>query len=119
MTWTSTLLQAEEVAATIDVPKAYIDDAGFPLWDSISPRMVEALAFAIDEAILYGTSAPASFPTGGVLAFSTAVAAAPAAPAADIVGLFNSMLNTVEATGLDPSGFCNDITLKGKLRGAG
>lgn len=118
MSWTSTMLQAEEVAATIDVPRAYIDDAGFPLWDSISPRMVEALALVIDQAILYGTNAPASFPVGGVLGFSTAVAALPAAPQNDIVGLFNAMLNTVEATGLEPTGFASDIVIKGKLRGA-
>ena len=117
MNWTSAILKAEEVATTIDVPTAYVDDAGFPLWDSIEPRMVEALALAIDEAVLFGTGAPASFPAGGVFANSTAVALPPA-PEADIAGLFNAALGTVEAQGLVPTGHAADITVRSMLRGA-
>jgi HK97 family phage major capsid protein len=117
MSWTSQVLKAEEIAATIDVPTAYIDDAGFPLWESIQPMMVNALARAIDQAILLGTNAPASFPVGGVRAFST-VAVLPAAPANDVVGAFNNMLETVERQGLDPGGFGADVIVRGSLRGA-
>lgn len=117
MTWTSVVLKAEEIAATIDVPQAYLDDVGFPIWDNVRPMMVNALARAIDQAILLGTNAPASFPTGGVRAFSTA-ATLPAAPANDVVGAFNAMLETVERTGLAPSGFAADVVVRGSLRGA-
>lgn len=117
MSWTALVLKAEEVAATIDVPLAYVDDAGFPLWESIQPRMVEALAKVIDEAIFFGTNAPASFPTGGVFAASSAVAL-PAAPENDIAGLFNAALGTVEAAGLDPTGHAADVTVRSLLRGA-
>jgi HK97 family phage major capsid protein len=117
MSWTSQVLKAEEIAATIDVPTAYIDDAGFPLWESIQPMMVNALARAIDQAILLGTNAPASFPVGGVRGFST-LATVPAAPANDVVGAFNAMLETVERQGLDPGGFGADVVARGSLRGA-
>ena len=117
MNWTAESIHAEELAATIDVPTVYIDDAGFPLWESIQPRMVEALALAIDEAILFGTGAPASFPAGGVFANSTAVAL-PAAPEDDIAGLFNAALGTVEAQGLLPSSHAADVVVRSLLRGA-
>lgn len=117
MNWTAQILKAEEVAATIDVPIAYLDDAGFPLWDNIQPRMVESLAKVVDEALLFGVGAPASFPVGGVMAFSTAVAL-PAAPEADIAGLFNAALATVEAQGLAPTGHAADITARALVRGA-
>jgi len=117
MAWTSQLLKAEEVAATIDVPTAYLDDAGFPLWDSIQPRMIEALALVIDEAVLFGVGAPASFPAGGVLAKSTA-AALPAAPAADMAGLYNACLSIVESQGLDPTGHAADVAARGRMRGS-
>jgi HK97 family phage major capsid protein len=117
MNWTAQHLVAEEVAATIDVPTAYLDDAGFPLWESIQPRMVEALSLAVDEAVLFGTNAPASFPVGGVFAASTPVAL-PAAPENDIAGLFNAALGTVEAQGLDPTGHAADVLTRGLLRGA-
>jgi HK97 family phage major capsid protein len=117
MNWTAQQMKAEEVAAVIDVPIAYLLDAGFDIWGAIQPRMVEALAKAIDQAVLFGTAAPTSFPVGGVLAFSQAVAA-PAAPANDMVGLYNATLSTVEAQGLEPNGIASDITVRGKLRGA-
>jgi HK97 family phage major capsid protein len=117
MNWTALILKAEEVATTIDVPLAYVDDAGFPLWESIQPRMVEALATVIDEAILFGTGAPASFPVGGVFAASGAVAL-PAAPEADIAGLFNAALGYVEGQGLNPTGHGADVTVRSLLRGA-
>lgn len=117
MNWTSLLLKAEEVAATIDVPQAYIDDAGFPLWENIQPRMIEALSVVIDEAILFGTGAPASFPVGGVMAYSMA-AAMPAAPENDIAGLFNDAMGKVEGVGLVPTGHAADITLRAALRGS-
>jgi HK97 family phage major capsid protein len=117
MSWTSQIIKAEEVAATIDVPLAYVDDAGFPLWAEIQPRMIEALALVIDQAVLFGTGAPASFPVGGVMAYSTAVTA-PAAPQNDIVGCFNAAMAIVEARGLVPSGHAADVTLRAKLRGA-
>ena len=117
MNWTAEHIKAEEIAATIDVPTVYIDDAGFPLWESIQPRMVEALALALDEAVLFGTGAPASFPVGGVFANSTAVAL-PAAPENDIAGLFNAALATVEAQGMDPTGHAADVVTRSLLRGA-
>ena len=117
MNWTSESLKAEEIAATIDVPTAYIDDAGFPLWESIQPRMVEALALALDEAVLFGTGAPASFPAGGVFGASTAVAL-PAAPENDIAGLYNAALGEVEQQGLDPTGHAADVVTRSLLRGS-
>lgn len=117
MNWTALSLKAEEIAATIDVPTAYIDDAGFPLWESIQPRMVEALSVVIDEAVLFGVGAPASFPAGGVFANSTAVAL-PTAPEDDIAGLFNAALSTVEEQGLNPTSHAADVSTRGLLRGA-
>jgi HK97 family phage major capsid protein len=118
MSWTALRLQAEEIAATIDVPTAYIDDAGFPLWESIQPRMVEALSLVIDQAILFGTAAPASFPVGGVIANSTAIATLPVAPQNDIAGLFNVALSNVETQGLVPDGIAAGVSVKGSMRGA-
>jgi HK97 family phage major capsid protein len=66
--WSSEMIHVEEVAATIAVPRAYIDDSAFPLWGEIRPRLAEAMSKAVDDAIISGAGAPASFPTGGVIA---------------------------------------------------
>jgi HK97 family phage major capsid protein len=120
MSWTAVQMKAEEIAAIIDVPTAYLDDVGFPLWDSIQPRIVEAMSLVIDKAILFGVGAPASFPAGGVVAAANSqpIIALPAAPQADVAGLFNATMSAVEAQGLVPSGHACGISLKGSLRGA-
>ena len=40
----------EEIAATVAVPDAYIEDSGFPLWDEIRPLLTEAVSRVIDES---------------------------------------------------------------------
>lgn len=56
--WANVLLTAYELAALVPIPNAYIDDTGFPLWDEVKPRLVEAIAYAFDAAALFGTASP-------------------------------------------------------------
>lgn len=110
--FTALKMTAEEVACVVAVPQAYIDDAGFPLWDNVRPLLAEAIAKVIDAAILFGDGAPATFPAGGVLAFSTLTAAA-----ADYSLTVNNAMGTVEANGYDPTGHAADVSVRAKLRG--
>lgn len=113
MEFTATQIVAEEVAAIVTVPQAYIDDAGFPLWDNVRPLVAEAIAKAIDAAVLFGTGAPATFPVGGVLANSTA-AAMPAG--GDYASQVSAAMGLVEAGGYFPTGHIADVTVRAKLR---
>jgi hypothetical protein len=71
--WTAVEIRAEEVAAVVPVPRAWIADAGFDVEGQVERSLAGAVAYAIDEAILFGNDAPASFPVGGVMAFADAV----------------------------------------------
>ncbi len=68
--WSSELLEAEEIALTSFIPDAFLDDAGFPVWESVRAAVGGAIALALDQAVLYGTGAPASYPTGGLHAIA-------------------------------------------------
>lgn len=59
--WQNVQLIAGELAALVPIPNAYIDDAGFPLWDEIKPRLVEAIGYSIDAAAMFGTAAPTAW----------------------------------------------------------
>ena len=59
--FTPQALVAEELACIIPVPDAVLDDSDFPVWDALQPLLARAAARTIDSAILFGTSAPASF----------------------------------------------------------
>lgn len=70
--WKGLDLVAEELAAIVPVPDAYMADSQIPVWDEIRPRMVEALGAAIDAACLFGVNKPS---TWGTAIYTGAVAA--------------------------------------------
>lgn len=61
MVWKNVTLVAEELAALVPIPDAYLSDTNIPLWDEVRPRLVEALGRAIDAACLFGTNKPSTW----------------------------------------------------------
>ena len=70
--WTAETLQPEEIALTLYIPDAYLDDAGFPVWESVRSEVAKAIGKTLDAAVLYGVGAPTSYPTGGIAALAGA-----------------------------------------------
>ena len=64
MGWSGLNITAEELAAIVPIPEAVIDDAGIPVWDEVMPRLVSAIGYKLDQACLFGTDKPSSFPNG-------------------------------------------------------
>jgi HK97 family phage major capsid protein len=115
--WSSEMIHVEEVACTIAVPRAYIDDSAFPLWGEIRPRLSEAMSKAVDDAIISGLGAPASFPTGGVIAAGNPPIQAVASPGnPDFVGAISLGMARVENSGLDVSGFAARTSVRAQFR---
>lgn len=65
-TWENVFITAEELAVIVPIPDAYFDDASIPLWDTIRPLLAEAIGKKVDQAGLFGTDKPASWPTAVV-----------------------------------------------------
>jgi hypothetical protein len=63
--WANKLLNVEELAAIVPIPEAVFDDAGFDVWGSIAPLLQDAIARALDAAVIFGTNKPASW--GGAI----------------------------------------------------
>lgn len=108
------VLRAEEVAAVSAIPDQYLEDAVVNIWGFVRPRLAEAIGAALDDAVLFGTGAPPSYPVGGIVSntFSQAVAAG-----TDAVDAINQGMSLVEAQGLGVTGHAADLTVKGRLRG--
>lgn len=70
--WGNVELVAEELAALVVIPDAYVADSQVPIWDEVRPRLAEAIANAVDGAVLFGTDAPTTF---GTSVYEHAVAA--------------------------------------------
>jgi hypothetical protein len=110
--WTAVEIRAEEVAATLPVPNAWIMDAGFDVEGQVERELANAMAWAIDEAILQGIGAPASFPTGGVIAFADEVSGD---NAMDVV---SDAFAELEGKGIMPDGIAAGASIGAALRSA-
>jgi hypothetical protein len=113
--WTVTKLVPEELAVTLAIPNAFLTDAGFPVWESVRDEITRAIAKAFDAAALFGTGAPASFPTGGLTAAANADAVAGAADAAAAIDL---AFGNIEGKGLEVDGILGGPGLNGVMRRA-
>ena len=118
--WEGITITAEELAVIVPIPQSALDDNQFPIWDEVKPLAQEAAGLAFDQAVLYGTNAPASWP-GDILA--TAVAASNTVALGTGADLYedllgeNGVIALLEAEGYVPDGHIGAVTLKSKLRG--
>ena len=55
-------MTAEELAVIAVVPDAVIDDSSLPIWATLRPYLAEAIGKKVDQAAIYGTDKPASWP---------------------------------------------------------
>lgn len=63
ISWEKVTLVAEELAVIVPVPEAVLDDANYDIFGQMRPLIQEAFGVAFDQAVLYGTNKPASWPT--------------------------------------------------------
>jgi len=103
---------AEEVAAVVAIPDKMVEDSSINLWNYTRPLIAQAIALALDGAVLFGVNAPASFPAGGVMAEAVGVNAG-----TDAVDTINKTMGAVEGQGLTPTGSASDLPNRSLIRG--
>lgn len=128
--WTYSTITAEELAVIVPIPAAVIDDAaggGYDIWGETAPRLAEAIAKAIDAAIIHGTNKPTSWPNGIVtdatsksqaIDKSTSVGSGKTfTDLADAILAEGGLFNLVEVDGYDVNGVVGALSQKAALRG--
>jgi HK97 family phage major capsid protein len=110
--WGSKVITAEEIACVAAIPNAFVDDAGFPIWEAVEAQFATAIAKALDAAVLFGTGAPASFPAGGIAGLAGA-----AQTGADALAAIDAAAAAVEASGAVPDGIAASSKIGTALRG--
>jgi len=117
--WADVTLTAEDLGVIIPVPLNVLNDARVPIWEQVRPEMVTALGVAIDNAQLWGTNKPATWPTAIQTAAATAVHNCSEAAFDDLYQTVlgeNGMFSLVEQDGFGVSGSIAHLSMKGKLR---
>lgn len=119
LAWQNKYLTAEELAVIVPVPEAVIDDADYDIWGEARPLLEEAIASALDAAVLFGTNKPASW-AESVEDFAAAASNAfvrGSVAGQDLAEDINAVMALVEADGYDVTGFVARKALKASLRG--
>lgn len=109
--WSSERITPEEIAVVAAIPDDFIEDATFPIWDEVRPLLAQAIGQVLDAAVLWGTGAPASFPTGGVEAVAGA-----AETGATVLEAVSNAMAVVEQSGLMPTGHVAGPQARPELR---
>lgn len=121
LTWDKVFITAEEIAVLIPVSESVLNDSSYDIWGQIRPRIAQAFAKRIDQAVFFGDGAPSTFPQGLV----------PGAIAAGNVVDYNGttkdlyqallgeagVISKVEEAGIAVTGHVASLPLRAKLRG--
>ena len=124
MTWDKVFITAEELAVIVPIPEAVLADSSYDIWSQVRPRIAEAFARKIDQAALFSTDKPTSWPAGivaGAIAASNVVTHSATATGSDLYAeLFGEggVVSMVEDQGLPVNNFIGSVKTKSMLRGA-
>lgn len=121
MAWANKYLNVEEIAAIVPVPDNVMADMDANVWDEAMPLLTQAVGRVLDQAIFFGTNAPASFPTNvnaAVVAAGNSAVANSANTAGGFFGDIDKAYGAVESDGFEVTGFVASTAVKAKLRAA-
>ena len=121
LAWANKFLNVEEIATILPVPDNVVADVDANIWDEAMPLLAEAMGRLLDATVVFGTSAPSTFPTAIVPALTAAgnlVAEGATAAQGGFMGDLDNLHEKVEADGFTVGGFIAEVSAKSKLRKA-
>jgi HK97 family phage major capsid protein len=118
--WDEKYINVEELAAIVPVPENVLDDSEFDLWGAVRPLLEAAISRQFDQAVFFGVSKPASFPTDIATAASAAgneaVQGTNAANAGGLAQDLADLVATLETDGYVATGGLAKTTMRGLIR---
>ena len=114
MAWDNKYIVAEELAVIVPIKEDLLDDADIDIWAEVRPRIVEAFAKKVDEAIFTGVDKPAGFRAD--ILTSIINAGAEVEQTGTLYEAVNDAMSLVEESDYNPNGIIGGVGLKGKFR---
>lgn len=119
--WENKYIDAEELNVIVAIPEAVLDDADYDIWAQAKPKLVEAFGLAFDQAVFYGTNAPAIWPDNIVLAANAAgnfvTLNSIGTDIFDDIMAEGGLISKVEEDGFMVNGHVCSMNMRAKLRG--
>ena len=114
MAWDKKFINAAELAVIVPIKENVLNDASIDIWSEVRPRIVEAFAKKIDNAMFFGVDKPTDWRAG--LVPSVIAAGAEVTETGKLYSDINDVMTKVEESGYDVNGILGGVGLKGKFR---
>lgn len=112
--WANKYINAAELAVIVPIKENLLNDADVDIWAQIRPRIVEAFARKIDNAMFFGVDKPTDWRAG--LVPSVITAGAEVNETGKLYSDINDVMTKVEESGYNVNGILGGVGLKGKFR---
>lgn len=114
MAWDKKFINAAELAVIVPIKENLLNDTSIDIWAEVRPRIVEAFAKKIDNAMFFGVDKPSDWRDG--LVQSVIAAGAEVDETGHLYSDINDVMTKVEESGYDVNGLVGGVSLKGKFR---
>lgn len=114
MAWESKYINAAELAVIVPIKENVLNDSSIDIWAEVKPRIEEAFAKKIDNAIFNGVDKPADWREG--LIPSIIAAGKEVDETGKLYEDINKVMTEVEESGYNVTGLLGEVGLKGKFR---
>ena len=114
MAWKDKYINAAELAVIVPIKENLLNDASVDIWAQVRPRITEAFASKIDNAILNGTNKPTDWEQGIAQQIETANAYAEETD--NFYKDIDGAMTKVETSGYNVTGILGGLELKSKFR---
>lgn len=118
--WKNVYVNAEELAVIVPIPENVLDDADYDIWAESRPSIIEAFGAAVDQAILYGVNAPATWPEGIVEVAETGGHVVELGTNGDLYDDIlgeGGTISMIEEDGYMVNGHIASLSMRAKMRG--
>lgn len=114
MAWDKKFINAAELAVIVPIKENVLNDSSIDIWAEVRPRIVEAFAKKIDNAMFFGVDKPTDWRAG--LVPSVITAGAEVTETGKLYSDINDVMTKVEESGYEVNGILGGVGLKGKFR---
>lgn len=115
LAWDKKYINIAELAVIVPIKENLLNDSSIDIWATVKPRVEEAFAKKIDNAIFFGTDKPTDW-RAGLVPSITAVGAEVTETSNGLYSDINDAMVKVEESGYNVTGILGGTGLKGKFR---
>ena len=115
LAWDKKFINIAELAVIVPIKENLLNDSSIDIWAQVRPRLEEAFAKKIDDAMFFGVGKPTEW-RKGLLPSIQSVGAVVEETNNGLYSDINDAMTKVEESGYDVNALVGGVSLKGKFR---